>query len=141
MNAIKELETQIYQNPNQQQITELHKLRAKYNVLSTSKATKSLMRLRQTFYEHGEKASKLLAWCIKVMQAERAINSIQTDNGVITYDPKEINNTFLHFYHRLYSSKYSEAAPRLQKIFLDSLEFTPLDEDYLNLSEFNVGAQ
>lgn len=33
--AIKESETQIYQNPNQQQITELHKLRAKYNVLST----------------------------------------------------------------------------------------------------------
>lgn len=57
-NATKELETQIYHNPNQRQIMELHKLRAKY-VLSASEATKSLMRLRQSFYEHGKKAMLL----------------------------------------------------------------------------------
>lgn len=40
--ATKEIEAQMYQNPNQQQIMELNKLRAKCNVLSTNKATKKL---------------------------------------------------------------------------------------------------
>lgn len=139
--AIKEIENQIYQNPNQQQILELHKLRAKYNGLSTNKATRSLLRLRQSFYEQGEKAGSLLAWCIKQMQTERTINSVQTDEGLMTSDPKEINNTFLNFYHRLYSSEYSDSAPDYQITFLDSLDFIPLDEDSLGLLEFNLGAQ
>ena len=87
---------------------ELNKLKAKYNVLSTNKATKSLMRLKQSYYEQGERAGKLLAWRIKQMQAERAINSILTDKGDTTSDPKEINDTFQCIYQNLYGSEYSE---------------------------------
>lgn len=43
----------------------LLKLRAQYNTLSITKAENSLIRRKQSFYEHGEKAGRLLAWQIK----------------------------------------------------------------------------
>lgn len=48
------------------------------------------MKLKQSYNEQGEKASKLPAWRIKQMETERAINTIQTDEGLVTSDPKEI---------------------------------------------------
>lgn len=99
------------------------------------------MRLRQSYYEQGEKAGRLLSWRIKQMQAEKAMNSIQTDKGVTTSDPQEINNAFLNFYHSLYSSEYSDSAPHRQKEFLDSLEFTHLNEEHLGPLELDLGAQ
>ena len=77
---------------------EFNKLKAKHNVLSTNKATKSLMILKQSYYEQEERAGMLLAWRIKQMQAERAINSILTDKGLTTSKPKEINDTCQCFY-------------------------------------------
>ena len=74
--AINETEAEIFENPNCLLIMELNKLKVRYNVLSTYKMTKSLMRLKQSYYEHGERTGMLLAWHIKQMQTERAINSI-----------------------------------------------------------------
>ena len=65
---IKDTETNYFTNPSQHLFVELNELRAKYNVLSTNKATKNLMKLKQSYYEQGEKASKLLAWRIKQME-------------------------------------------------------------------------
>lgn len=53
------------------------------------------MKLKQSYYEQGEKASKLLAWHIKQMETERAINTIQTDEGLVTSDPKKLIRLFL----------------------------------------------
>lgn len=75
--SINEIETLIFQSPCHRLISELHKLRAKYNVLSTNKATKGLMRLRQSYYKQVEKAIKLLAWGIKQMQAEKSDSQIR----------------------------------------------------------------
>lgn len=75
------------------------------------------------------------------MQTEKAINSIQTDKGVTTSHPQKINNAFLDFYHSLYSSEYSDSAPHRQKEFLDSLEFTHLNEEHLGPLELDLGAQ
>ena len=57
---------------------------------------------------------------------------------VIRSDLKERNGAFLGFYHDLYSSEYSDSALHKQKEFLDSLEFTPLNGESL---ELNLGAQ
>ena len=136
--ATKETEGKIFENPDRLLIMELNKLKAKYNVLSTNKATKSLMRLKQSYYEQGERAGKLLAWRIKQMQAERAINSILTDKGDTTSDPKEINDTFQCFYQNLYGSKYSGSASGLQKYFLDTLKFDLVDKEFLGRLDRNL---
>lgn len=60
---------------------DLSLLRAEYNKLSVDKVVKSLMWLKQSYYDQGEKAGKLLAWRIKKIQSERAINSIVTSSG------------------------------------------------------------
>lgn len=78
INEIETLKLEIgLQSPCHRLISELHKLRAKYNVLSTNKATKGLMRLRQSYYKQVEKAIKLLAWGIKQMQAEKSDSQIR----------------------------------------------------------------
>ena len=104
---IKDIETVHFKTPSQQSFKELNGLRAKYNVMSVNKATKSLLKLKQSYYEQGEKASKLLAWRLKQSETERTINTIQLDDGVESSDPKEINNTFLGFYQNLYSTDHS----------------------------------
>lgn len=134
---IKETETDFFKNPSQQLFIELNELKAKYNVLSMNKATKGLMILRQSYYEQGEKASKLLAWRINQLEAERAINSIQTDKGVVTTDPKEINESF---YPNLNRSDYSASALQKQNEFLD-LDFAPLNKDSQASLELELKAE
>ena len=53
--ATKETEGKIFENPDRLLIMELNKLKAKYNVLSTNKATKSLMRLKQSYFNVSTK--------------------------------------------------------------------------------------
>lgn len=87
------------------------------------------MKLKQSYYEQGEKASKLLAWRIKQLETERTINTITTDGGLETSDPQEINRTFREFYEKLYYTECSSTAIESQKEFLDSLSFASLDDD------------
>ena len=129
---IKETESKHFKNPSQQSFKEHNEFRAKYNVLSVNKATKSLLKLKQSYYEQGEKASKLLAWRIKQSESERIINTIQLDDGLETSDLKEINKAFKgFFYENLYSTYPSASALQKQKDFLDSLNIKPLEENFL----------
>lgn len=91
---IKELEIEISFNDIVETRQNLSVLRAQYNKLSTSKALSSLMRLKQTFYNQGEKAGKLLAWCIISLQNERTILEIELEEGTRVINPQEINNVF-----------------------------------------------
>lgn len=98
-------EEKTYSNNSGKINNKLVKLRAQYNALTITKAENSLIRLKQSFYEQGEKAGKLLAWQIKKLDTEKAINNIQTENGELISDPLEINNIFVSFYKDLYKSE------------------------------------
>lgn len=58
---IKVLENEYYRSRSPESHQNLLLLRAQYNKLSASKATASLLRLKQTFYDQGEKPGKVLA--------------------------------------------------------------------------------
>ncbi len=88
---IKKIESEIYQKITPRSSFRTAQIENKYNELSSEHAKRSLLRLKQTYYEGGEKAGKLLAWRIKQLQTERAINSIQIKEGEITFDQTEIN--------------------------------------------------
>lgn len=131
-NKIKKIESEIYQKITPDLLLELHKLKMKYNELSLEHAKKSLMRLKQTYYEGGERVGKLLAWRIKQLQTERAINSIQIKEGEVTFDQTfEINVVFRNYYQALYSSEYLESATEKQKVFLDTLDFGSTDLGFM----------
>lgn len=103
-------------------------LRAKYDKLMIDKVAKSLLWTKQTYYDQGEKAGKLLAWRIKKMQADRSISSIKTDTGELSTDPIEINTSFKKFYEKLYESECS-ADEEFQNAFLDQLPFKVISEE------------
>lgn len=52
------------------------------------------MWIKQAFYDQGGKKSKLLAWRIKKIQAERTIHSVKLATGNLTTDPSDINENF-----------------------------------------------
>lgn len=120
---IRKMEEEMYENKTNIELyqQELLLLRAQYNKLSLAKAENSLIRLKQTFYEQGEKSGKLLAWQIKKLQSSKAINNILTTSGTLTSDPSEINVTFANFYHSLYKAE-SAGINSQQTIFLDGLQ-------------------
>lgn len=99
--------------------------------LSLEHAKKSLMRLKQTYYECWERAGKLLAWRIKQLQTERAINSIQIKEGEVTLNQTEIIVVFRSYYQALYSFEYLEGAAETQKVFLDALDFGSMDLGFM----------
>ena len=125
---IRELERAVCLDNSVPTKQKLLALRAEYEELSTQNAEDSLLRLKQTFYEQGGKPSRLLAWQIKKLNTERAINAIRNEKGVITTDPLEINQTFVSFYKTLYQSKYP-AESIDQNTFLDGLEIPTIPEN------------
>lgn len=62
---IKELELEITGGTSREKQQKLTILKAKYNKLSINKALTELTRLKQTYYDQGEKVGKLLAWHLK----------------------------------------------------------------------------
>ncbi len=63
---------------------------------------------RARFYEHGEKAGRLLAQQLKSKSAARLIPKIRKTSQEITVDPQEINSIFHKYYSYLYSSEFPQ---------------------------------
>lgn len=88
---IKNLEEEYFQSRSPNTHQEILLLRTQYNEISATKAVSSLLRLKQTFYEQGEKPGKVLAWRIKKLQNEKLIPLLIDDNNENIVDPIEIN--------------------------------------------------
>lgn len=86
------------------------------------------MRLKQTYYDQGEKPCRLLAWCIKQQQTVRAITNIEDTNGNTVVDPLEINTAFKNFYEKLYRSEYTISVD-IQTEFLYKLNIPKISEE------------
>lgn len=69
-----------------------------------------------------------MAWRIRKLQTERAINSVRKSDGNLTVDPQEINDSFRDFYEHLYKSEVVQTSSE-RDTFLDSLVFPVLTED------------
>lgn len=120
-----ELETELNILETDETKQKLAILRAQYNELSTNKAVSSLMKLKQTFYDQGEKAGKLLAWRIKSLHNERAVLELETGEGTAITNLQVINSTFQSFYSELYTSENSIASHSLND-FLDDIKIPVL---------------
>ncbi|KAG7503513.1 LINE-1 reverse transcriptase [Solea senegalensis] len=65
------------------------------------------LRLKQNFFEMGDKAGKLLAHQARTAALSRLIPRIKLSSGTVVTDPKLLNDAFLNFYSDLYTSEYS----------------------------------
>lgn len=93
-------------------------LLTEFDTLSSGAAEELHLRSRQEFYEHGERASKLL--CHQLRQSAEAglIAEINTPDGITT-DQRGINEQFRKFYEDLYATENCDKAKLAQ--FFNSL--------------------
>ena len=78
---LKRLEKEYWENPNELSLEKLVKIKYELNTIFTKKPEYSLYRLKQKWYESGDKANKLLASQLKSREAARQIGGIRDKNG------------------------------------------------------------
>lgn len=101
---IKCAETELKRQMSHNGLRELTRLKYKYNNLLSQKVEFNLFRARQTYFESGDKAGKLLASYIKQRDSASTIPAVRSPSGEIFTATGDINKTFKEFYTDLYSS-------------------------------------
>lgn len=104
--AISNLDQRCALNPSPELLKQRLDLQAEFDLISTKEAERLLLHRRGSYYEYGDKASRLLAHQIRRQATSRLIASIKNTHGTITSDPLEINATFKSYYSSLYKSEF-----------------------------------
>ena len=120
IDSILKIDHQYSTTPTPELYKEKLNLKAKYDLLSTGKTEHNLLRSRAFFYEHGEKAGRLLAHQLKAKSSAQLISTIRKTPQELTIDPQEINNTFKTFYSELYTSEFPQDTSSMVN-FLETL--------------------
>ncbi len=93
---------------------------------------RQLRQSKQSFFEQGDKAGRLLAQQDRATSASRLIPQIKLSDGSLTSDPIVINKTFSDFYTTLY---ISECAP------ISTTTPNPLDQLMYPQIDMNVASE
>uniref|UniRef100_A0A3Q0RMJ3 Reverse transcriptase domain-containing protein n=1 Tax=Amphilophus citrinellus TaxID=61819 RepID=A0A3Q0RMJ3_AMPCI len=89
--------------------------------------------LKQSYYEGGPRANRLLAKRLKKQQADRTIHKIKDIyTNQIIYEPKEIEQKFVNFYRDLYSQPPSADVDQM-KAFLEELDLPTIGKKHNDL--------
>ena len=101
------------------------------DILTTSDAERLIVRSRATYYEHGDKPSKLLAHQLKRQTTSRLIPQIKDSSGAVVSVPTSINDIFRDFYFSLYESESSSDTTKMT-YFLQNLDIPKVDPTTAN---------
>uniref|UniRef100_A0A8C8E244 Reverse transcriptase domain-containing protein n=1 Tax=Oryzias sinensis TaxID=183150 RepID=A0A8C8E244_9TELE len=131
-NKIKELEHRHKQSAEPNLLTELSTTRKELQELLSEKIEGNLRFAKQQYYEHGNRASRLLAFKLKKQQSSNIVQKLKSGNTFIT-KPKDIADTFATFYKELYQDvdtcpDESTIAQYLQNINVPELSDTVAKE-------------
>lgn len=103
-------------HPRPQIYKECLSLQSEFDILMTRRTTDLLPRARSTYFEHGNKASRLLAHQLRKAASSNQIPQIQTDSGITT-NPLKINSVFKELYMSLYSSELTSNSSSFDYFF------------------------
>lgn len=95
------IDQQLASSPSQVQIKPRLDLQAELDLILTNGAEQLLLHSHSTYYEHGDKASQLLAHQLRHQAASHLIPQIQDPIGNLISDPEEINSIFKFFFFML----------------------------------------
>lgn len=124
--AISNLDQNYTLNPSPELLKQRLDLQAEFDLMSTKEAERLLLRSRGSYYEYGDKASRLLAHQLRRQATSRLIPSIKNSYDTITTDPLEINSTFKTFYSLLYRSEFPTDKAKMNE-FLYNLSNPVID--------------
>lgn len=134
---ILSLETQLKRHMSSDLLRELTNLKYQYNNILSEKMEFILFKARQTYFESGDKAGKLLAHYIKQKELAATIPAIRSPSGETLTATKDINRTFKEFYMDLYSSTFSSTEEDMQA-FLEPLGLPRLSESERELLDADI---
>lgn len=126
-NSIKEIDCLYAENPTPDLYKRKLLLNSEYKIRSIQQTERLFFKSRQKFYEHGERAGKLLAHQIKQSMSANTISEICKTSGEKTSDPKTINDQFKMFYSNLYTSD-----PVDEKKIAETLDRLPIPQISVN---------
>lgn len=92
-------------------------LQTEFDLLSTKQAEYLISKSRCGYYEHGEKAGRILAHQLRQRTANQAIPAINDEQGSKVTDNLKINSCFQTFYKSLYTSDSSADSSSLEDFF------------------------
>uniref|UniRef100_A0A8C5GW44 Uncharacterized protein n=1 Tax=Gouania willdenowi TaxID=441366 RepID=A0A8C5GW44_GOUWI len=94
-------------------------LQTEYNIKCTQQAEFFISKSKCGYYEHGEKAGRLLAHLLRQRSAFQSIPAINNNKGFKYSDNGEINICFSTFYQSLYSSDSAAMDSDFENFFKD----------------------
>lgn len=112
-------------------------LQTEFNLISTKQSEQMMFKSRQSWYEYGERASKMLAHQLRKSESTHVIPDIKTQSGHTTTEPTEINKTFQNFYSNLYKPE-SLNNPELFDVFFEELPLPTLDSQFRDKLEMPI---
>lgn len=116
-----EIVSQLATAPSADCIKECLLLQKEFDLLTIQKAENLLIRSHHTYYEHGDKTGRILAYQLCQRAANQAIPKIWDESGIVCLDHLAINSRFVRFYCNLYTSE-SLRDDQLIKSFLQNIE-------------------
>lgn len=126
--AIGNLDQECASDPSPELFKKRLDLQTEFDLISSKSAEQMLLLTRGTFYEHSDKANRLLAHQLKRQSTSRLIPQIKNSSGILVTDPKEISASFKLFYSTLYKSEFPTNTTKMNQ-FLDNLENPTIDCD------------
>uniref|UniRef100_H3APK9 Endonuclease/exonuclease/phosphatase domain-containing protein n=1 Tax=Latimeria chalumnae TaxID=7897 RepID=H3APK9_LATCH len=130
---IKDKELALKLNFSLESYHALQFLKYEYNKIISQSVEFALFRVSQSYFEAGEKASKLLAYRLHKLTSSKTIHLNKSDSNKFLVTNKDINSAFKQFYSKLYTTesmvKIIEVNDYLARVNLPSLN--PKDRDLL----------
>lgn len=131
VDKILEIDRLNARSPNPVLETQRLKLQTEFDLLTTNKAEFLLKRTRATYYEHGDRAGRLLASQLRHQTASQLITQVYDSSNNLINDPVKINSEFSSFYSNLYKSEANVDIAAIQS-FLSQLEIPKISPDIAN---------
>lgn len=126
--SLNELERQHCRNQDLQTLPKIKEIRNQISDIYKEELQKKTPFLKQSYYEVGPKATKLLAKKIRKKQISQSVYKIlDIKTGQIYHDLEEIDAAFQSYYKNLYSQPVLETKEKIIT-FLDSLDLPTIGD-------------
>uniref|UniRef100_A0A803JST4 Reverse transcriptase domain-containing protein n=1 Tax=Xenopus tropicalis TaxID=8364 RepID=A0A803JST4_XENTR len=126
---IQNITTQLQVNPSYQKLQFLRQLEATYNNCLQQKARRSLLFNRANFFEHSERAGKLLAYISRTSEPPPIITELYNTQGQLVTQTEQIKETLHHFYQNLYTSQQRNTREEINR-FLTDITLPTLPQEF-----------